>query len=106
MTLFLSIVTALISFKFLFGSFMGAFMLYLVNRQQGKQPLSLFRALNINVSDKNARPYVILLDMIISSILGAIMVVLATAPTTLPQAVFAGLGMTGILTFHVKEIGS
>lgn len=87
--------------KLPFFTFLGAFALYLMNRLQGKQPFSLFRALNINVG-AGAGPFVIFLDMVISSILGATLVIALTAPATVPQAVVAGLGMTGILSAHTK----
>src|SRR2546421_7881587 len=84
-----------------FFTFLGAFALYLMNRLQDKQPFSLFRALNINVG-RGAGPFVIFSDMVISSILGATLVIALTAPITAPQAVVAGLGMTGILSAHTK----
>jgi hypothetical protein len=84
-----------------FFTFLGAFALYLMNRLQGKQPFSFFRALNIDVGT-GAGPLVILSDMVISSILGATLVIALTAPATVPQAVVAGLGMTGILSAHTK----
>jgi len=43
-----------------FFTFLGAFVLYLLNRLNGKQPFSLFRGLNINVGS-GARPFVIFL---------------------------------------------
>jgi hypothetical protein len=88
------------------AAFLGAFALYVFNRQQGKIPFSLFRALNINVSDAKAKPITIGADMIISSLLGAAVVLVATEPATMPQALFAGLGMTGMLSTHIKEISS
>lgn len=92
------------SVKLPFYSFVGAFTLYLLNRLQDKHPFSLFRAININVSTSEAKPPIILLDMMISSALGATVVVQLTSPGTVPQALIAGLGVTGILTVHVKEL--
>src|ERR1700731_334042 len=95
------LLAAALWFKLPFFAFLGAFALYLTNRLQNKQPFSLFRALNMNLS-AGARPVVIFLDMIISSVLGATIVVALTSPSTVPQAIIAGLGMTGILSAHTK----
>lgn len=43
--------------------------------------------------------------MIFSSMIGAGVVYLLTQPVTVPQAVVAGLGMTGILSSHAKDTG-
>ncbi|EJB8454940.1 hypothetical protein MW332_004788 [Vibrio parahaemolyticus] len=85
-----------------FYTFMGAFVLYILNRHQGMRPFSLFSALNINVSTK-ANALVILLDMVFSSIIGSIVVLALVEPTTVAQAVVAGLGMTGILSVNSKQ---
>jgi hypothetical protein len=44
----------------------GAIILYVLNKLQGKQPFSLFRALNIDVSN-DAPWHNVLLDMLLSS---------------------------------------
>jgi hypothetical protein len=85
--------------KLPFFTFLGAFTLYVLNWHQGRQPFSLFKVLNVDVS-ATGHPVVILLDIVISSILGTIIVVAITAPATIAQAVVAGLGMTGILSAH------
>ena len=87
-----------------FFTFLGAFTLYLLNRLQGRQPFSLFSAINIGIGP-GARPGVVLVDMIISSILGAIVIIPLTSPGTIPQAIVAGLGMTGILSAHTSNGG-
>jgi len=84
-------------------AFLGALTLYILNRLQGKRPFSLFQALNIDVADVTARSHTIFLDMMLSSALGAIVVIPLTSPSTVPQAIIAGLGMTGILAAHTKE---
>jgi hypothetical protein len=89
--------------KLPFYAGLGAFMLYILNRIQGKQPFSLFRALNIDVLTAAARPITIFADMILSSALGAAVVLPIAAPTTIAQAIIAGLGMTGILAAHTKQ---
>jgi hypothetical protein len=89
--------------KLPFHAFLGAFTLYVLNRLQGKHPFSLFQALNIDVTDSGARPHTIFADMVLSSALGAAVVIPLTSPTTTPQAIIAGLGMTGILAAHVRK---
>ena len=86
-----------------FYTSLGAFTLYVLNRLQKKQPFSLFSALNVDVLGESATPMIIFCDMILSSILGAVVVIPLTAPSSVPQAIIAGLGMTGILAAHTKE---
>lgn len=86
-----------------FYTFIGAFTLYVLNRLQKKQPFSLFSAISIQM-DNPARPMIILLDMVISSLIGMVVVIPITSPTTITQALFAGLGMTGILSAHTKDV--
>ena len=89
--------------KLPFYSILGAFTLYVLNRLQGKQPFSLFLAINVDVTSDNALPPIIFLDMLLSSALGAAVVIPLTAPETVPQAIIAGLGMTGILAARTGE---
>src|SRR6266487_3216975 len=98
-----TVMTFLSTMKLPFYAAQGAFMLYVLNRLQGKQPFSLFRALNIDVLTAAARPITIFADMILSSVLGAALVLPLAAPTTIAQAIIAGLGMTGILAAHTKQ---
>jgi hypothetical protein len=88
--------------KLPFFAFLGAFMLYALNRLNQKEPFSLLKVLNINVG-VGASPGVIFLDMLVSSTLGTAVILPLTSPATIPQAVVAGLGMTGILAAHSKE---
>jgi hypothetical protein len=94
----------LASYKLLLATTLGAFILYIMNRTNNRQPFSFFRAINIEVGS-SAPARTIFFDMIISSLLGAIVVFILTNPATVPQAVVAGLGMTGILSAHAKETG-
>lgn len=88
-----------------FYTFIGAVLLYVLNRQQKKQPISVFTALNVDIERKGGQGFcIILLDMIFSCLLGTIGVVALTSPTTISQALASGLGMTGLLSFHTKEI--
>lgn len=82
--------------------FLGSFVLYLLNRLDRRQPFSLLQAIRIDVSHETGKPSVILLDMVISSALGGIVVMLIAVPTTTVQAVISGLGMTGLLSVHAR----
>lgn len=81
----------------------GAFVLYILNRTNGKKPFSMFLVINIDVGATTGKPYVILLDMIVSSMIGGSVVYFVTYPSTAAQAVVAGLGMTGLLSVHAKD---
>jgi ABC-type transport system involved in multi-copper enzyme maturation permease subunit len=85
-----------------FYAFLGAILLYILNKQQKKQPLSLFSALNVDIANTNF--CIALLDMVLSCVLGSFAVVALTAPTTFAQALTAGLGMTGLLSVSTKDI--
>jgi len=76
---------------------LGAIILYVLNKLQGKQPFSFFTALNLDVSNQ-APWHMVLLDMILSSLLGGIAVFFITSPETSAQAIMVGLGMTGVLS--------
>jgi len=78
-------------------TFLGAFTLYVLNRLHNKQPFSLFTALNVDMGSA-ASAKIILFDMFLSSVIGTLVVVPLTSPSTVPQAIIAGLGMTGILS--------
>ncbi len=82
-------------------TFLGAFVLYALNRLQGKQPLSLFLALGADLGT-GARPIKVFFDMLLSSILFGGLVFALTAPTTVQQAIVVGLGTTGILSARTK----
>lgn len=85
-----------------FFTFVGAFILYMLNRLQNKQPFSFFRVINIDVG-VNASPLAVLSDMVISSFLGILVVIPLTSPSTVAQAIIAGLGMTGLLATYSKD---
>ncbi len=82
-------------------TFFGAFLLYALNKLNAHQPFSLFKVLNFDLGT-TAKARIILLDMFISSIIGAIAVFCLTSPSTAQQAMAAGLGMTGILSAAAK----
>lgn len=82
-------------------AFTGCIALYMVNRASGVQPFSLCKAVNIGVG-RRAKPLTIIVDMVISSAIGCVLVVGLTTPQTIPQAVAAGLGLSGILAVGAK----
>jgi hypothetical protein len=84
-------------------TFFGSTCLYILNRLNGKQPFSLFSAININIG-KNARPTVIIWDIIFSSIIGTVIIIPLVTPTTVAQGVAAGLGLTGVLSTYAKDV--
>lgn len=86
----------------IFWAFLGAFMLYALNRLHNHQPFSFFRVLNIDLGP-TAKPIVIFFDMLVSSVLGALVVLALTSPISSRQAIVAGLGMTGLLSAATKE---
>lgn len=82
-------------------AYFGAFILYLLNNLNDKPPFSLFRGIKINLHDP-VRPGRILSDMLISSAMGAFVVILLTQPETYPTAFSGGLGLTGLLSSVTK----
>ncbi len=83
------------------SALLGAFTLYLLNRLHNRQPFSLFSVLNIDVG-RDGKAATIFADMVLSSLLGAMVVFALVAPDTAQQAMAAGLGMTGILSAASK----
>lgn len=88
----------------LFATGLGAFTLYILNRLQNQQPFSLFRALKADLGNSPGAA-VVFLDMLLSSLIGAAVVCLLAQLATIPQAVVAGLGMTGVLSAHAQNTG-
>jgi hypothetical protein len=86
--------------KHYFAAMFGAFVLYLLNRLNNRQPFSLFTALQVTL---DSRPSMIFSDMIVSSGIGAGVVFLLLNPTSVPEAVTAGLGLTGVLSAFGKD---
>jgi hypothetical protein len=85
----------------LFGAAMfGAFVLYLLNRLNNRQPFSLLTALQVKME---SRPAIIFFDMILSSAIGAGVVILILNPTSPTEAGTAGLGLTGVLSAFGKD---
>ncbi|MBO0902503.1 hypothetical protein [Jiella sonneratiae] len=73
---------------------LGAVMLFVLDRNKGREPFSVFKAINIDAR----RPLVLVLDILFSCALGGLVVYLLTDPQTVRQAIVTGLGTTGILS--------
>ncbi|MCE7028355.1 hypothetical protein [Jiella avicenniae] len=77
---------------------LGAVMLFVLDRNKGREPFSVFRAINI----VTRHPIVLTLDILVSCALGGLVVYLLTDPKTIQQAIVTGLGTTGILSTFGK----
>jgi len=77
-------------------TFVGVFALFILTVSTGRQPFSLFKALRVTRQD----PWMILGDMLVSSIIGTALAVPIVGPETANQAVAGGLGLSGILTVY------
>lgn len=78
----------------------GAFVLYMLNRLNNRQPFSLFNALQVAT---NGRPFLIFVDMLLSSAIGAGIVILVSKASSIGEAVNGGLGLTGVLSAFGKD---
>jgi hypothetical protein len=75
----------------------------MLNRIHDKQPFSLCQVVNIDVG-KQARPRVVIIDMVVSSLLGGFIVILLSRPENVTQSFMGGLGLTGLLSPNAKSI--
>jgi hypothetical protein len=86
--------------SFFWAATFGAFVLYILNRLNKRQPFSLFSALDVPMKDRPGRAFG---DMMISSGIGGGIVLLLLHPTSAADAGAAGLGLTGILSAFGKD---
>src|SRR5215471_8308592 len=84
--------------KFFWAAMFGAFVLYILNLMHGKQPFSLLTALKTKMKNK---PWLTFFDMLISSAIGAGVILLN--PSSSAEAGSGGLGLTGILSAFGKK---
>ena len=86
-----------------FGTFLGAsfgaFVLYVLNRLNGHTPFSVLTAMGAKIDN----PPMIFVDMLISSGIGALVVLVIVNPKSASEATLAGLGLTGILSAFGKK---
>ncbi len=75
----------------------GAIALYIVNRLNYRPTFSVCTAINIDVSKETGKPFLILLDILVSAAFAGFLVKVMTDPSAPIQAVFSGLGATGLL---------
>ncbi|MCA1453228.1 hypothetical protein I6F35_08365 [Bradyrhizobium sp. BRP22] len=81
--------------QYFWAAMLGAFVLYMLNKLNNRQPFSLFNAIQVPT---DGRPVLTFIDMILSSGLGAGIVLLLTKANSTSEAVTGGLGLTGILS--------
>jgi hypothetical protein len=92
---------ALINVAACYGAAMfGAFVLYMLNCLNNRKPFSLFNAIQVST---NGRPILTFVDMLVSSGIGAGIVILLTKAGSINEAVTGGLGLTGILSAFGKD---
>lgn len=82
------------------GAAFGVAVLHVVNLLNRRQPFSVLSALQV---DLNKRPLMILSDIVISSLIGAVLVMAFFRPATSIDAVIGGLGITGVLSAIGKD---
>ena len=85
--------------KTFWGAGFGAFVLYVLNRLNGHTPFSVLTAMGANMNT----PFKIFGDMLLSSGIGAVIVLVIVSPQTASDATLAGLGLTGILSAFGKK---
>jgi hypothetical protein len=78
----------------------GVFGLSMVQRAKHRKPLSLFTALHIRTDN---RPFVIFADMLIASMIGALLAVGWWHPTSEHEALIMGFGIAGALAPFAEE---
>jgi hypothetical protein len=98
---FATCIGLLVDTKLFWAAAFGAFVLYTLNQLNNRQPFSLLTALNVKMS---SRPMITFGDMMISSAIGAGVVLLLLHPASPSEAGSLGLGLTGILSAFGKEV--
>ena len=86
--------------QYIIFSFIGAFVLYFKMIGSGKPVLTILFKINPKLSN-NA--WFILVESILVSLIGAVLAIAITQPTSIPQAIVSGLGWTGIINGSVKN---
>jgi archaellum biogenesis protein FlaJ (TadC family) len=84
---------AQIDLFFVLVAFLGALALYVVAKNNNQDPFSLAKAINVTTT----HPLHAMIDMVLTSLFGALLACLLITPTTIPHALTAGLGWVGIL---------
>ena len=78
-------------------TFVGAIALHVFCKCQKVEHVSILQSVNVKINQQTAA-LIMVLDMALTSLLGAVVVYYLTAPTTNPQAITAGLSFTGIIS--------
>ncbi len=85
-----------IEWFFVFVAFFGAFLLYVLSKNNAKEPFSVLKALNIKITTESA-PTLVLADVVLTSGIGGFGVCILATPQNCAQAFIAGLGFIGII---------
>ena len=85
------------AFWMTFYSSVGALALYIVNRLNYRPTFSICTAINMDVSRETGKSVMILADLLVSAAFAGFVVKVMTDPSQPIQAVFSGLGATGLL---------
>ncbi|MGJ8654352.1 MAG: hypothetical protein ACSHX8_13920 [Opitutaceae bacterium] len=83
---------------FLFAlTFLGAFGLYVLHKNQNNDPFSFLKAINVDVGE-SSHPRTIIFDICLTSLLGSLLVFFISEPQSSSQAVMTGLGFSGVIS--------
>jgi hypothetical protein len=83
-------------------AFLGCAVLYIKNRTESHPPFSLFAALGIKVPSEGAW-FLVALDIVLSSVIGAGVVMGLVGPASPAQAISAGLGFTTLVSLKRRS---
>lgn len=84
----------LVNWQFNFFAGVGAFVLYCKLRSEGRRVIQFLPV----VAPTCNSPFLPFMEAVVFSLVGAIVSVALLQPATIPQALSAGLGWTGLLT--------
>ncbi len=77
-------------------TFLGAAVSYLLQKSRRRVPMSVLQAINIEVGEE-AHPAVIVVDLVVTSLVGTLVAFFFSEPTTNQQALMAGWGAIGLI---------
>lgn len=81
---------------------LSAFCLYFLYKSRSLPSFSVLKAINVDIGEK-AHPSVIVLDALVTSILGATIAYFVAQPTTTQLAATIGLSYTGIINAFASK---
>lgn len=87
----------------LFGlTFAGCGALYMLCKCKGSNQVTFLKTCNVRI-DERTHGVVIVIDLTLTSLIGAVLMYFLVGPATNAQAITAGLGFTGTLNALKKE---